>query len=139
MDETVATAQEAVADIVSDSTGAVGGFCVCSTPSVLLDALLRSDAGDPEVFSNNAGVQAAGVVPAGRLVWGREQRVRPPVSRGGARASFEPFELPEERKRVGPFHDWRHRLSAQSRHCREQAVSMTPRQPRRPSGETGRS
>jgi 3-oxoacid CoA-transferase subunit A len=67
MDKTVATAQEAVADIVSGSTFAVGGFGVCGTPSVLLEAILRSDAGDLGVFSNNAGVEDAGVVPAGRL------------------------------------------------------------------------
>ncbi len=94
MDKTVATAQEAVADIVAGSTIAVGGFGLCGIPSVLLEALLRSDADDLEVFSNNAGVEGAGLghcwPPAGcagsspRLC-GREQRVRPPVSLGGAR------------------------------------------------------
>ena len=70
MDKTVATAQEAVADIVAGSTIAVGGFGLCGIPSVLLEALLRSDADDLEIFSNNAGVEDAGVGPllaAGRL------------------------------------------------------------------------
>jgi acyl CoA:acetate/3-ketoacid CoA transferase alpha subunit len=40
MDKTVATAQEAVADIVAGSTIAVGGFGLCGIPSVLLEALL---------------------------------------------------------------------------------------------------
>ena len=70
MDKTVATAQEAVADIVAGSTIAVGGFGLCGIPSVLLEALLRSHADDLEVFSNNAGVEGAGLGPllaAGRL------------------------------------------------------------------------
>jgi 3-oxoacid CoA-transferase subunit A len=70
MDKTVATAQEAVADIVAGSTIAVGGFGLCGIPSVLLEALLRSEADDLEIFSNNAGVEYAGVGPllaAGRL------------------------------------------------------------------------
>src|SRR5258707_7559596 len=70
MGKTVATAQEAVADIVAGSTIAVGGFGLCGIPSVLLEALLRSDADVLEVFSNNAGVEDAGLGPllaAGRL------------------------------------------------------------------------
>jgi 3-oxoacid CoA-transferase subunit A len=70
MDKTVATAQEAVADIVAGSTIAVGGFGLCGIPSVLLGALLRSAADDLEVFSNNAGVDDTGVgllLAAGRL------------------------------------------------------------------------
>ena len=70
MDKTVASAQEAVADIVARSTIAVGGFGLCGIPSVLLEALLRSEADDLEVFSNNAGVEDAGVgllLTAGRL------------------------------------------------------------------------
>src|SRR6201997_5329187 len=70
MDKTVATAQEAVADIVAGSTIAVGGFGLCGIPSVLLEALLRSDADDLEIFSNNASVEDAGVgllLAAGRL------------------------------------------------------------------------
>src|ERR1700682_4685856 len=62
-DKTVATAQEAVADIMAGSTIAVGGFGLCGIPSVLLEALLRSDADDLEVFSNNAGVEDGGLGP----------------------------------------------------------------------------
>ena len=70
MDKTVATAREAVADIMSGSTIAVGGFGLCGIPAVLLEALLRSHADDLEVCSNNAGVEDAGLGPllaAGRL------------------------------------------------------------------------
>jgi 3-oxoacid CoA-transferase subunit A len=70
MDKTFATAQEAVADIAAGATIAVGGFGLCGIPSVLLEALLRSGADDLEVFSNNAGVDDAGLgllLAAGRL------------------------------------------------------------------------
>ena len=70
MDKTVATAREAVADIMSGSTIAVGGFGLCGIPAVLLETLLRSHADDLEVCSNNAGVEDAGLGPllaAGRL------------------------------------------------------------------------
>ena len=70
MDKTVATAQEAIADIKAGSTIAVGGFGLCGIPSALLEALLRCDTDDLEVFSNNAGVEDAGVgllLAAGRL------------------------------------------------------------------------
>ena len=70
MDKTFATAQEAVADITEGSTIAVGGFGLCGIPSVLIEALLRSGADDLEVFSNNAGVDDAGLgllLAAGRL------------------------------------------------------------------------
>jgi acyl CoA:acetate/3-ketoacid CoA transferase alpha subunit len=57
MDKTVATAQEAVADIVSGSTIAAGGFA-CGTP--------RSSA---KLYCTvmPAGVPDPGAVPAGRL------------------------------------------------------------------------
>jgi 3-oxoacid CoA-transferase subunit A len=70
MDKTIATAQEAVADVKAGSAIAVGGFGLCGIPSVLLEALLRTGADDLEVFSNNAGVDDAGVgllLSAGRL------------------------------------------------------------------------
>lgn len=66
MDKTVATAQEAVADIVSGSTIAAGGFA-CGTPRsssklycTVMPAIWRS-------FRTTPGVPDAGVVPAGRL------------------------------------------------------------------------
>lgn len=70
MDKTVASAAEAISGIASGSTIAVGGFGLCGIPSVLVEALLRTDADDLEIFSNNAGVDDAGVgllLSAGRL------------------------------------------------------------------------
>ena len=96
MDKTVATAQEAVADIVAGSTIAVGGFGLCGIPSVLLEALLRSDADDLEVFSNNAGVEDAGVAccwpPAACAgssprMWARTESSPAGFSRGSSRLS----------------------------------------------------
>lgn len=96
MDKTVATAQEAVADIVAGSTIAVGGFGLCGIPSVLLEALLRSDADDLEVFSNNAGVEGAGLghcwPPAGCAgssprMWARTESSPASFSRGSSRLS----------------------------------------------------
>lgn len=70
MDKTVATADEAVADITPGSGIAVGGFGLCGIPSVLIEALLGTSAEDLEIFSNNAGVDDAGVgllLASGRL------------------------------------------------------------------------
>lgn len=70
MDKTVTSAADAIADIPSGSRLAVGGFGLCGIPSVLIEALLGTGAGDLEVFSNNAGVDDAGVgllLAAGRL------------------------------------------------------------------------
>jgi 3-oxoacid CoA-transferase subunit A len=70
MDKVVASAAEAVADIGSGSTLAVGGFGLCGIPSVLIAALLESGVDDLEVVSNNAGVDGWGLgllLEAGRL------------------------------------------------------------------------
>jgi len=70
MDKVVASAAEAVADIGSGSTLAVGGFGLCGVPSVLMEALLAGGADDLEAFSNNAGVDDWGLgllLHAGRL------------------------------------------------------------------------
>ena len=40
MNKAVATAQEAVADIASGSSIAVGGFGLCGIPTVLIDGLV---------------------------------------------------------------------------------------------------
>ena len=40
MNKAVATAQEAVADIASGSSIAVGGFGLCGVPTVLIDELV---------------------------------------------------------------------------------------------------
>ena len=70
MDKVVASAAEAVADIGSGSTLAVGGFGLCGVPSVLIEALLEQGADRLEAVSNNCGVddQALGVLLyAGRI------------------------------------------------------------------------
>jgi 3-oxoacid CoA-transferase subunit A len=70
MDKVVATAREAVADIPSGATLAVGGFGLCGVPTVLIDALLAQGADDLTTISNNCGVddQALGVLLyAGRI------------------------------------------------------------------------
>ena len=70
MDKVVASAAEAVADIASGSTIAVGGFGLCGIPSVLIEALLEQGADELEAVSNNCGVDdwgpgAAAVRPSG--------------------------------------------------------------------------
>ncbi|WGL52197.1 CoA transferase subunit A [Nocardioides sp. BP30] len=70
MDKVVSSAARAVADVGSGSTLAVGGFGLCGIPAVLIEALLASGADELEVFSNNAGVDDAGLgllLGAGRL------------------------------------------------------------------------
>ena len=61
MDKVVASAAEAVADIASGSTLAVGGFGLCGIPSVLIEALLEAGTTDLEVVSNNCGVDDWGL------------------------------------------------------------------------------
>jgi 3-oxoacid CoA-transferase subunit A len=70
MDKVVATTGEAVADIPSGATLAVGGFGLCGVPIRLIDALLQQGAHDLVTISNNCGVddQALGVLLyAGRI------------------------------------------------------------------------
>lgn len=55
----------AVADIVSGSSLAVGGFGLCGVPIDLIDALIASGPTDLEVVSNNCGVDGWGL---GRLL-----------------------------------------------------------------------
>ena len=57
----MASAAEAVADIGSGSTLAVGGFGLCGIPSVLIGALMETTATDLEAVSNNAGVDDWGL------------------------------------------------------------------------------
>ena len=61
MDKVVASAAEAVADVVSGSSLAVGGFGLCGVPSALIAALLDSDVEDLETVSNNCGVDQWGL------------------------------------------------------------------------------
>ena len=71
MDKVVASAAEAVADIASGSTIAVGGFGLSGIPSVLLDALLVPGADELEAVSNNCGIDDWGL---GRLL--AQRRIR---------------------------------------------------------------
>jgi 3-oxoacid CoA-transferase subunit A len=75
VDKVVASATEAVADLRSGSTIAVGGFGLCGIPSVLIEAVLASGASDLEAVSNNCGVDDWGL---GRLL--AERRLRRMVS-----------------------------------------------------------
>ena len=61
MDKVVPSAAEAVADITSGSSIAVGGFGLCGIPTVLIDALLEQGADDLEAVSNNCGVDEFGL------------------------------------------------------------------------------
>src|SRR4051794_35331917 len=88
VDKVVGSAAEAVADIASGSTIAVGGFGVCGIPSGLIDALLEQGADELEAGSNKCGVDEGGLGgvvfappdPADDLVVrGGEQGVRPAV------------------------------------------------------------
>ena len=75
MDKVVGSAAEAVADIPSGASLAVGGFGLCGIPSVLIAALLEQGASDLEVASNNCGVDDWGL---GLLL--RERRIRRMIS-----------------------------------------------------------
>jgi 3-oxoacid CoA-transferase subunit A len=65
MDKVVASALEAVKEIASGASIAVGGFGLCGIPSVLINALLESGASDLVTVSNNCGVDEWGL---GRLL-----------------------------------------------------------------------
>lgn len=64
------SAAEAVADIPSGATLAVGGFGLCGIPAVTIQALLEAGTRELQVVSNNAGVDSWGLgvlLGAGRL------------------------------------------------------------------------
>ena len=71
MDKVVTSAAEAVADIESGATLAVGGFGLCGVPSVLIDAVLDNGAEDLQAVSNNCGVDEWGL---GRLLMAKRLR-----------------------------------------------------------------
>ena len=71
MDKVCTSAAEAVADIGSGSTLAVGGFGLCGVPSVLIDAVLEAGVDDLEAVSNNCGVDEWGL---GRLLMAKRLR-----------------------------------------------------------------
>lgn len=70
MDKTVASAAEAVADIASGSSIAVGGFGLCGNPMILIQALLDQGSDDLSIVSNNCGVDdwGLGVLLANRRI-----------------------------------------------------------------------
>jgi 3-oxoacid CoA-transferase subunit A len=61
MSKVVDSAADAVQDISSGSSLAVGGFGLCGIPSALIAALLDSGVEDLETVSNNCGVDAWGL------------------------------------------------------------------------------
>jgi 3-oxoacid CoA-transferase subunit A len=61
LDKVVGSAAEAVADIRSGSSLAVGGFGLSGIPWFLIEALLEQGADDLTVVSNNCGVDGAGL------------------------------------------------------------------------------
>jgi 3-oxoacid CoA-transferase subunit A len=70
MDKTYASAAEAVADIPSGASLAVGGFGLSGVPIVLIRALLARGVDGLEVVSNNCGVDGWGLgelLAAGRI------------------------------------------------------------------------
>ncbi len=70
MNKVVASAADAVADIASGSSLAVGGFGLCGIPTSLINALFELGSRDLETVSNNCGVDGAGLgvlLGAGRI------------------------------------------------------------------------
>jgi 3-oxoacid CoA-transferase subunit A len=61
MDKVVSSAAEAVADVGSGATLAVGGFGLCGIPHVLIGALHDAGVADLRVASNNCGVDDWGL------------------------------------------------------------------------------
>ncbi len=61
VNKAVASAAEAVADIPSGASIAVGGFGLCGIPSILIQALLEQGADRLSVVSNNCGVDDWGL------------------------------------------------------------------------------
>ncbi|CDZ88227.1 CoA transferase subunit A [Rhodococcus ruber] len=61
MTKIYATAAEAVADVPSGASLAVGGFGLSGIPDQLIAAIAAGDATDLEVFSNNCGVDGRGL------------------------------------------------------------------------------
>ncbi|MET8515679.1 CoA transferase subunit A [Streptomyces sp. NPDC005077] len=70
MDKVVATAEEALADVVDGASLAVGGFGLSGVPNVLVQALYTIGASGLSVVSNNCGVDGGGLgilLAAGRI------------------------------------------------------------------------
>ncbi|AWB85937.1 CoA transferase subunit A [Mycetocola zhujimingii] len=61
MDKTVSSAAEAISDIGSGSSIAVGGFGLCGNPMILIEALLELGSDELSIVSNNCGVDDWGL------------------------------------------------------------------------------
>src|SRR3981081_620137 len=61
MNKVVQSADEAVADIASGSTGMLGGFGLCGIPENLIAALVRRRVTGLHTISNNMGVDGFGM------------------------------------------------------------------------------
>ncbi|HEX3907103.1 MAG TPA: CoA transferase subunit A [Mycobacteriales bacterium] len=61
MDKVVGSAADAVSDIASGASLAVGGFGLCGIPSALIEALLDAGVSELETVSNNCGVDGWGL------------------------------------------------------------------------------
>lgn len=61
IDKVVGSAAEAVAPVAYGSSIAVGGFGLCGTPMVLIEALRQAQVGGLSVVSNNCGVDDWGL------------------------------------------------------------------------------
>jgi acetate CoA/acetoacetate CoA-transferase alpha subunit len=57
----IKSADEAVADIQDGASIMVGGFMVCGTPEILIDALVRKNARHLTIICNDAGLPNKGV------------------------------------------------------------------------------
>lgn len=70
LNKVVGSAADAVADIPSGASLAVGGFGLAGIPWFLIGALLEQGADDLTIVSNNCGVDGAGLgllLEAGRI------------------------------------------------------------------------
>lgn len=70
MDKTVSTAAEAVEDLRSGASIAVGGFGLCGNPIALIEAVLEAGQDNLSIVSNNCGVDDWGLgrlLAAGRI------------------------------------------------------------------------
>ena len=85
MDKVVASAAEAVADIGSGASLAVGGFGLCGIPQTLIDALVAGPASDLRVVSNNCGVDDWGL----GMLLGQRRIARVIASYVGENKEFE--------------------------------------------------
>ena len=61
MDKTVATADEAIADIFDGATLMAGGFGLCGIPETLIAALRRKGTRNLTIISNNCGIDDKGL------------------------------------------------------------------------------